>query len=130
MKTGFVLIFLFLSLSFSLSAIPVAHPVVVKAKPLKGNPTTQAELKKVIILDFKNIDQNKNYNYLESSITEAIRNELKAKFDFQELNPRVWRMAAQKNYYQWPSENYTKGFALHLGCRWVLPSTSHTKGSG
>lgn len=114
MKTLFATTVLFLFANPVLYALRTTNPVIIKA-PTTAENTTRAELKKVIILDFKNIDQNKNYNYLETSITDAIRNELKAKFDFQELNPRVWRMAAQKNYYQWPNENYTKGFALHLG---------------
>lgn len=74
-----------------------------------------APLKKVIILDFKNLDKNPDYNYLEGTITDAVRTELKAKFDFKELSPKTWRTLAHKNYYNWPEENYGRGFAINLG---------------
>ncbi|MFO1481209.1 MAG: hypothetical protein U1F40_13490 [Turneriella sp.] len=72
-------------------------------------------LKKVMILDFKNLDKNPDYSYLEDSITEAIRNELKAKFDFKEFPQKDWRNLAEKNYFLWPEENHSRGFALNLG---------------
>lgn len=79
-------------------------------------PLMHAEkLRKVIILDFKNLDKNPDYGYLEDSITEAIRNDLKAKFDFKELPQKDWRSLAEKNYYLWPEENHSRGFALNLG---------------
>lgn len=79
-------------------------------------PLLHAEkLRKVIILDFKNLDKNPDYGYLEDSITEAIRNDLKAKFDFKELPQKDWRNLAEKNYFLWPEENHSRGFALNLG---------------
>lgn len=79
-------------------------------------PFLHAEkLRKVIILDFKNLDKNPDYGYLEDSITEAIRNDLKAKFDFKELPQKDWRNLAEKNYFLWPEENHSRGFALNLG---------------
>ncbi|HNL53695.1 MAG TPA: hypothetical protein PKI36_04740 [Turneriella sp.] len=72
-------------------------------------------LKKVMILDFKNLDKNPDYSYLEESITEAIRNELKAKFDFREFPQKDWRNLAEKNFFLWPEENHSRGFALNLG---------------
>ena len=74
-----------------------------------------AGLKKVIILDFKNFDKNVNYEYLESSITDAVRNDLKSRFAFKEMAPEEWRKLAKDNYFLWPEENYTKGFAMQLG---------------
>lgn len=79
-------------------------------------PFLHAEkLRKVMILDFKNLDKNPDYGYLEDSITEAIRNDLKAKFDFKELPQKDWRSLAEKNYFLWPEENHSRGFALNLG---------------
>lgn len=72
-------------------------------------------LKRVMILDFKNLDKNPDYSYLEESITEAIRNELKAKFDFREFPQKDWRNLAEKNFFLWPEENHSRGFALNLG---------------
>jgi hypothetical protein len=82
---------------------------------LVGSSVQAAGLRKVMILDFKNLDKNPNYSYLEDSITEAIRNDLKAKFDFKELPQKDWRSLAQKNYFLWPEENHSRGFALNLG---------------
>ncbi len=74
-----------------------------------------AGLRKVMILDFKNLDKNPDYGYLEDSITEAIRNDLKAKFDFKEMPQKDWRSLAEKNFFLWPEENHSRGFALNLG---------------
>ncbi len=82
-------------------------------------PSTQAlfaqSLKKVMILDFKNLDKNPDYTYLEDSITEAVRNDLKAKFDFREMQRADWQKLAEKNLHLWPDDNYTRSFGLHLG---------------
>lgn len=78
-------------------------------------PLRAEKLKKVLILDFKNLDKNPNYQYLEDSVTEAIRTNLKAKFDFKEMPKADWQSIAQKNYFLWPEENFNRGFALNLG---------------
>ncbi|AFM11141.1 hypothetical protein [Turneriella parva] len=65
-------------------------------------------LKKVMILDFKNLDKNPDYTYLEDSITEAVRNDLKAKFDFREMQRGDWHKLAEKNLFLWPEDNYTR----------------------
>ncbi|AFM11143.1 autotransporter domain-containing protein [Turneriella parva] len=72
-------------------------------------------LKKVMILDFKNLDKNPDYTYLEDSITEAVRNDLKAKFDFREMQRGDWHKLAEKNLFLWPEDNYTRSFGLNLG---------------
>lgn len=72
-------------------------------------------LKKVMILDFKNLDKNPDYTYLEDSITEAVRNDLKAKFDFREMQRADWQKLAEKNLHLWPEDNYTRSFGLHIG---------------
>ena len=78
-------------------------------------PVHSVRLKKVVILDFKNIDRNPDYQYLEASITDAVREDLKKRFAFQEMEPEAWRKAARDNYFLWPEENFTKGFAMQLG---------------
>lgn len=59
-------------------------------------------IKKVMILDFKNLDKNPDYTYLEDSITEAVRNDLKAKFDFREMQRGDWHKLAEKNRFSRP----------------------------
>ncbi|MDH4263732.1 MAG: hypothetical protein OEV78_11865, partial [Spirochaetia bacterium] len=48
------------------------------------------DMQKVIILPFKNINKNANYEYLEASITDSIRENLKTKFAFSETSERDW----------------------------------------
>lgn len=74
-----------------------------------------ARMKKVLILDFKNLDKNPNYQYLESSITDAVKNDLKSKFVFKDMPSEEWYKLAGENYFAWPEENYTKGFAVNVG---------------
>lgn len=74
-----------------------------------------AGLKKVIILDFKNFDKNPNYAYLESSITDAVKEDLKARFKFKEMPTADWQKLASENYFIWPDENFTRAFGLQMG---------------
>ena len=74
-----------------------------------------AGLKRVIILDFKNFDKNPNYSYLESSITEAVREDLKKRFKFKEMPSADWQKLAIDNYFIWPDENFTRAFGLQMG---------------
>lgn len=68
-----------------------------------------------MILDFKNLDRNPDYMYLEDSITEAVRNYLREKYEFKELPRAEWQKLAEKDLHLWPEDNYTRSFGLHLG---------------
>lgn len=72
------------------------------------------EMQKVIILPFKNIDKNPNYEYLEATITDAIRAKLQTKFAFSETPERDWKSVAKKNFL-YENECYTATFAMNLG---------------
>ncbi|MFZ5630710.1 MAG: hypothetical protein ACOY5B_16370 [Spirochaetota bacterium] len=50
-----------------------------------------------MILDFKNLHKNPDYTYLEESVTEAVRNDLKAKYDFRAMQRADWQKLAEKN---------------------------------
>lgn len=78
-------------------------------------PLLADRMKRVIVLDFKNLDKNPDYQYLESSITDAVKTDLKAKFVFKEMPVEEWQKLAADNLFSWPDENYTKGFATNLG---------------
>ncbi|MBV6493466.1 MAG: hypothetical protein LDLANPLL_01489 [Turneriella sp.] len=73
-----------------------------------------AELKKVTILPFKNIDQNPNYGYLEESLTSAVRTYLHERFSFQEPDQKVLEDFLQEHYY-YKDELYTKNTAQQVG---------------
>lgn len=89
--------------------------LLVFAFALSAQGLFAQSLKKVMILDFKNLDKNPDYTYLEESITEAVRNDLKAKFDFREMQRADWQKLAEKNLHLWPEDNYTRSFGLHIG---------------
>ncbi|RME91251.1 MAG: hypothetical protein D6767_05500 [Candidatus Hydrogenedentota bacterium] len=73
-----------------------------------------ARIKRVLILDIKNIEENPNYNYLENSITDAIRNLLKKKFAFYEMPKEKWQSIAEENYV-YPEDYYTRTSAMNVG---------------
>jgi len=76
-----------------------------------------ASLKKVLILDFKNLDKNPNYNYLETSITDAVRKNLQEKFAFNEMPQSKWQSLAKDNFFLWAEDNYSRSVGLNLGVR-------------
>ncbi|MDH4261919.1 MAG: hypothetical protein OEV78_02615 [Spirochaetia bacterium] len=72
------------------------------------------DMQKVIILPFKNIDKNPNYEYLEASITDSIRENLKTKFVFAETAERDWKLISKKNFL-YDNECYTATYGMTLG---------------
>ena len=71
-------------------------------------------LKKVMILDFINIDKDENFQYLEASITDAVQKKLKELFEFQEAAKHKWERTADENYI-FKDDYYTKTAAMNLG---------------
>ncbi|AFM10712.1 outer membrane protein [Turneriella parva] len=75
---------------------------------------TAADLKRVLILDFKNIEDDENYQYLEASITDAVREMLKGKFEFQEYPREEAINFAQANLFM-TDEFHTQSVAFQMG---------------
>ena len=73
-----------------------------------------ADKKKVLILDFTNIDKKADYAYLEGSITTAIKKMLKKTLVFQETDPFVWQQIAKKNYL-FKKDYFTQSVATNIG---------------
>lgn len=73
-----------------------------------------AGLKKVLVLDFVNIEQKPDFKYLEDSITDAVKNELARLFAFKETPRYVWEDVARANYLYRNDWN-TKSVAMNLG---------------
>lgn len=73
-----------------------------------------AGLKKVLVLDFINIDKKGDYNYLEASLTDAVRNSLKERFAFEETPERRWQQVAADNYI-FRQDFHTQTAATNLG---------------
>lgn len=73
-----------------------------------------ASLKRVILLDFKNVLKKRQFNYLEPSITNAIREKLRKRFAFKELEKEQWQEAARDNFIS-EDDLYTYSAAMNLG---------------
>lgn len=71
-------------------------------------------MKRVLILDFKNIEEDENYQYLEASITDAVKEMLKGKFEFQEYPRDEAIKFAQANLLL-SDEFYTQSVAFQMG---------------
>jgi hypothetical protein len=72
------------------------------------------ELKKVLILDIKNIEENPDYDYLEASITESVKDIFKERFAYEETSPYEWRKAADKHQI-YPDDWFTATAVMYLG---------------
>ena len=70
--------------------------------------------KHALVVDFKNRSGNTNLDYLEASITDAIRKELKEKYSFQELPPEKWKDLAKANFI-YEKDWHTDTAAMNLG---------------
>ena len=73
-----------------------------------------AGLKKVAILDFINIENDEDFQYLESLITESVQKSLKEKFAFKDLPKRKWEEIAKINYI-YRNDLHTKTASMNLG---------------
>ena len=73
-----------------------------------------ASLKKVLVLDIININQQTAYDYLETSITEAVVKMLKQQYAFKKMSHYTLKKVAAKNHL-YREDFYTKSVAMGLG---------------
>ncbi len=73
-----------------------------------------ATKKKVLVLEFINAESRANFAYLETSITEAVKNSLKKKFVFTETPKARWQKVAKDNY-MYKEDYYSRTLAMNLG---------------
>ncbi|MDH5720145.1 MAG: hypothetical protein OEZ13_05910 [Spirochaetia bacterium] len=73
-----------------------------------------ANLKKVLILDFINIEKNANFTYLEASITDATVTKLGEKFAFQQMQKSNWQDLMARNH-MFREDAYTKSTGMTMG---------------
>jgi len=71
-------------------------------------------LKSVMTLDFINIEKKENYQYLESSLTESVREKLKQNFAFKDITSDIYQPIADQNYI-YRKDFYTETAATNLG---------------
>lgn len=87
--------------------------IILLNNPLLAD-NNNPKLKKVAILDFINIEQNASFQYLEISITEAVRNKLAEIYLFVPLSQKKINEIAETNYI-FRNDFYTKSVAMHMG---------------
>jgi hypothetical protein len=75
---------------------------------------TAAKRKWVLLVDIINKEKNANVAYLESSITDAIREKLKETFVFSETKKEIWAPVAKENYL-YKDEWDQKSVSMNLG---------------
>ena len=73
-----------------------------------------AGIKKLLVLDFINLEKNPNVQYLESSFTKSVKKKLKELFIFHETPEIQWQTIAKKNFL-WREDWATKSAAMNLG---------------
>lgn len=71
-------------------------------------------LKSVMTLDFINIEKKENFQYLEASLTDAVREKLKQNFAFKDITPDIYQPVADQNYI-YRKDFYTETAATNLG---------------
>lgn len=71
-------------------------------------------LKSVMTLDFINIEKKENFAYLEGSLTDAVREKLKANFAFKDITAEQYQPVADQNYI-YRKDFYTETAATNLG---------------
>jgi hypothetical protein len=71
-------------------------------------------LKKVVILDFINIEGSATYNYLEASITDSVEKMLKEKFAFSKMNKKNLKKLIKKNFI-FRKDFYTQTASMNIG---------------
>lgn len=70
--------------------------------------------KRVMLLDFKNVLKKADYDYLEASITDAVRTRLKEKFVYSEIEKKEWQSVAKESFVL-EEDLYTYTAAMNLG---------------
>jgi hypothetical protein len=75
----------------------------------------EAAASRVAIIDIKNLSGSPNYDYLEASISDAIKERLKSKFAFSNMSRERWTAIAKDSFFLFEKEYATKSFALGIG---------------
>lgn len=70
--------------------------------------------KRVLVLPFINIEKNTNVQYLETSLTDAVKENLRKLFAFDETPEKQWTEVSLKNYI-YRDDYSTKTAAMNLG---------------
>lgn len=74
-----------------------------------------AQASRVAVLDIKNLSGSKHQDYLEASITDAIKERLKEKFAFSAMSRERWLSIAKDSFFLFEEEYASKSFALGIG---------------
>jgi hypothetical protein len=70
--------------------------------------------KRLMLLDFKNVLKKADYDFLEKSITDAVRKRLQENFVYSEVEKKDW-LGVAKDHYIIEEDLYTYTAAMNLG---------------
>lgn len=70
--------------------------------------------KRVLVMTFKNMSRDSNYNYLEPSITDAVIEKLKENFVFENFEEKEWKLLAKNNFF-FEDSFHTPTIGMQLG---------------
>lgn len=71
--------------------------------------------KKILIMDFRNLDNDPNFQYLEASLTDSVRQYLHERYEIFEPEPGDVYRRARDGAMLFPEEFHNKNVALQLG---------------
>lgn len=80
-----------------------------------GSDTGLWAAKRMLILDFRNQDEDPALEYLELSLTETIRKNLNAQYEILEPDPADVRRRIEDGYFLFKGDLHNRNVALHLG---------------
>ncbi len=81
---------------------------------ISATPIFAKQLPKLLLLKFNNIDENADFSYLESTLTDVLREQLKKRYVYQEVDKKNLSLFMRDNYFV-PKEQYTVTSSMKLG---------------
>lgn len=71
--------------------------------------------KRMLILDFRNLDDDPAFAYLEVSLTDTVRKNLNQQYEILEPDPADVRRRIEDGYFLFKGDIHNRNVALHLG---------------
>jgi len=82
----------------AVSGSEARQPLKSQTVEIKGAPERPA--KRLLFLDFYNEADEKNYQFLAASISDAAHNSIRSRFRYVKIDSQLWRDYAQQNAWQ------------------------------
>lgn len=70
---------------------------------------------RVLVIPIENVSNDKNYDYIKPSVTDALLQKMREQFAFRETAPENLQAVAKDNNFLYEGDFYTRSVALQLG---------------